>query len=111
MQNVEIILEATSQGEAAVTAKNLSLSIGLNEGIITVSGTQVLKLISGREQTSQLPYTGIRMNELSQVTLQGAEKEKADARIAIWNTFINAITPALETALKADYQLNNSNQA
>lgn len=118
------LAEAIQDGVSvpAVKAHNLSLVFqnamqtgeSLNEGNVTIDGKQTILVANGQSLTTALPSLSVRCSELETVVSkmqEGPEKVKAQAKLDIWKAFIIHVQGGLTTALKAQYDLDNPQEA
>lgn len=106
----EIILDTNaSQGEA-LKAVNLNVNIDLDSKAIRVEGKMAVPYQGTQVLASLNVDNNVRITELEDATAQqkaGETKTKAEAKLALANTFYNAFETALENYMQAIYELNN----
>lgn len=126
MQQFKVILsDAVQEGStvSVVTAHSLSMqfqnvgpvngqSNDLSEGNFSISGKQSLLLADGKTMDTDLPKFNIRLKELEALipTLSGEAQANAQARFDIWSACLASIQGALNTAMKAQYALDEGGQ-
>jgi hypothetical protein len=120
MENFQVSLLSDEQG-SVLTAKKIRLNFqtdAMNTGTggnlvdvnVTVDAETESILRDGTSITGNLQQVAIRgaeAIELMKTMADGPAKTKLQARLAVWTAFQSAVQVALETALVANYKLEN----
>ncbi|MBP1593593.1 MAG: hypothetical protein H6Q12_611 [Bacteroidetes bacterium] len=95
-----------------IEAKNVSISLNLNEKALYVRGIQNFTLASGKVVQPALNDTEIGAIRVKDLTMQlenaSAEKKPAlESKIAAAETCINAVALAVQNYLQTEFVINN----
>jgi transcriptional regulator with AAA-type ATPase domain len=113
MDNLNVILLADQQDSPVIEATNLRLDIDFNSGIVNISGQQKFTLKDDSVHTSSLPPIGVRLADIPNMLTGMSTEQQANynARKTVAETLLATITPAVTTALKSLYSLQNGGLA
>lgn len=113
MQKTEFILATTQDVEVAEKIINVGLNINFDQGVVNIMGQRAVKTVLGKDELTSLPmYYNIRLAEHENIPIMANEtpeqKNKREANKLIFESLINTVKTATETAINSLNQLHNA---